>query len=143
MIAEAIWRKKPPGIGTAGSISRTVSDGRGNETTVRFSRPTLLPIYFRIALRAYDGFDEAAVGAAMRETLLAYVNEKLGIGESITVPALYGMLYQAAGAYAPAFALTDLLISGAFGVEREKLVPEWNQKYVLSSGSDVEIVVSQ
>ena len=141
-IAEAIWRKKPPGIGTAGSIAREVEDGQGNTCTVRFSRPMMIPVHFRIELRTYAGFDEAAVGEAMREALLAHVNEKLEIGESMTLPALYGMLYQAAGAFAPTFALTDLLASGTFGAEREKLAPAWNEKYVLNSGSDVEIVIS-
>ena len=52
------------------------------------------------------------------------------------------MLYQAAAGYASAFAIRALSVSGAFGVETEKLVPEWNQKFTLSRASDVTIVIS-
>ena len=142
-IAETIWRKKPPGIGTSGTLSRQVTDEKGNTHTVRFSRPTNLPIYFRIELRKYDGFDEDAVGAAMRSMLFTYVNRTLDIGEAMNIPQLYGMLYQAAGSYASTFAITDISVSGSHGVEREKLTPGWNQKFVLNnSSSDVTIVVN-
>ena len=66
LVASAIWRKKPPGIGTYGTVSRSVTDEQGNSHTVKFSRPTLLSISFRIELRSYSGFDEAAVTAAAK-----------------------------------------------------------------------------
>ena len=143
-ITETIWRKKPPGIGTSGTLSRQVTDEKGNAHTVRFSRPTNLPVYVRIELRKYDGFDEAAAGAAMRSALFTFVNRTLDIGEAMNVPQLYGMLYQAAGSYAPTFAITDISVSGSHGVEREKLTPDWNQKFVINNSiSDVTIVVSE
>ena len=52
LIADAIWRKKPPGIGTYGTKSRTVTDDRGNLHTVRLSRPVPVGIGFRVALRS-------------------------------------------------------------------------------------------
>ena len=141
-IASAIWRKKPPGVGTYGTVSRTVTDEQGNSHTVKFSRPTLLSISFRIELRSYDGFDEAAVTAAMRSALMTYINETMDIGEALNIPQLYGLLYQAAGSYASTFAITDLSCSGAHGIEREKLTPAWNAKFTLSSGTSVTVVVS-
>ena len=143
LIAEAIWKKKPPGIGTSGSVSRTVTDEQGNTHTVKFSRPTLLSIFYSIALRSYEGFDQAAVSAAFRSTLFQYTNQTLDIGEAITVPQLYGMLYQAAGEYASTFAITSLEISGSFGSSTEKVTPAWNQKFNLNnSETDVTITVS-
>ena len=141
-IAEAIWRCKPPGIGTCGSTSRTVTDDRGNTHTVRFSRPLLQPLVFYITLRAYEGFDEAAVTAAMKEALDSVVNGEMEIGEALNIPSLYGRLYQAAGTYASTFAVTDLAASGPGGMERAKLTPAWNEKYVLMSAEDVRITVS-
>jgi len=143
LIADAIWRKKPPGIGTSGTLSRTVTDEKGNSHTVKFTRPTLAAIAFRIELRSYEGFDEAAVSAAMKSALMTFVNQTLDIGEAINVPQLYGMLYQAAGSYASTFAITDLSISGNHGVEREKLVPAWNAKFTLTGSNDVTVVVSE
>ena len=139
-IAEAIWRKKPPGIGTSGTKSRTVTDERGNTHTVRFSRPVPVGIGFRVMLRNYDGFDEAAVTAMIKETLYNYTNA-LEIGASITVPQLYGLIYQAVGSYASTFAITDLVCTGSHGVEREKLVPEWNTKLTVPSLDDVAVIV--
>ena len=41
LIAEAIWRKKPPGIGTHGTLTRTVTDEQGNRYPPRVStRPS-------------------------------------------------------------------------------------------------------
>ena len=139
-IAEAIWRKKPPGIGTSGTKSRTVTDERGNMHTVRFSRPVPVGIGFRAALRSYDGFDEEAVTAAIKETLFNYANA-LEIGAPINVPQLYGRIYQAVGSYASTFAITDLACTGAHGAEREKLVPEWNTKLTVPSLNDVAVIV--
>ena len=140
MIADAIWRKKPPGIGTYGTKSRTVTDDRGNLHTVRLSRPVPVGIGFRVALRSYDGFDEEAVTAAIKETLFNYANA-LEIGAPINVPQLYGRIYQAVGSYASTFAITDLACTGAHGAEREKLVPEWNTKLTVPSLNDVAVIV--
>ena len=142
LVAGAIWRKKPPGIGTYGTVSRTVTDEQGNSHTVKFSRPTLLSISFRIELRSYPGFDEAEVTALMRSALMTYINETMDIGEALNIPQLYGLLYRAAGSYASAFAVTDLSCSGAHGVEREKLTPAWNAKFTLSSGTSVTVIVN-
>ena len=142
LIAEAIWRKKPPGIATAGTTSRTVTDAAGNSHTVRFSRPGLLAVSFRIELRSYEGFEEAEVVPAMKEALMAYVNETLDIGEAINVPQLYGMLYRAAGNAGSSFSVTDMTCSGNHGVSRERITPEWNQKFTLMSASEVTVVVS-
>ena len=140
LIADAIWRKKPPGIGTYGTKSRTVTDDRGNLHTVRLSRPVPVGIGFRVALRSYDGFDEEAVTAAIKETLFNYANA-LEIGAPINVPQLYGRIYQAVGSYASTFAITDLACTGAHGAEREKLVPEWNTKLTVPSLNDVAVIV--
>ena len=144
LVAEAIWNKKPPGIGTSGTLSRTVTDSAGNPHMVRFSRPELLAVYFRIALKAYDGFDETAVFGAIRQELFGYVNRTMEIGEELLIPRLYGMLYQAAGSYASTFAITDLSVSWSGGVEREKLTPGWNRKFTLvNSATDVTFIYEE
>ena len=140
-IADAIWRKKPPGVGTSGTLERTVTDDRGNPHTVRFSRPVPVAIGFRISLRSYEGFDAEAVPAAMKAALMTRVNGELEIGEAINVPQLYGMLYQAAGSHASTFAVTDLCATGTHGTEREKLVPAWNEKFTLPALSDMVVTV--
>ena len=142
-IADAVWRKKPPGIGTCGTVSRTVTDAQGNSHTVKFSRPVLQMIFFRIELRSYQGFDEPAVTAAMRSALMEYINRTLDIGEDLNVPQLYGLLYQAVGEYASTFAITDLSCSGNHGTSREKVDIAWNEKFSLANSSSVTVVVSE
>ena len=142
-IAETIYAKKPPGIGTWGSMTRQVSDGRGNTVPVSFSRPVLQLLQFVIRVRAYDGFDRSQVHARMAEALLHFVKEEVHIGEAINVPGLYGMLYQAAGSYASTFAVTDLSVTGPFGSSREKITPAWNQKYWMDSAAELVIEVEQ
>ena len=140
-IAEAIYAKKPPGIGTSGSVTRQVSDGRGNTVPISLSRPSQLMLQFIIQVRAYDGFDQTAIQPRMAAALMEYVNQELHIGSSINVPGLYGLLYQAAGEYASTFAITDFWVVGPFGTSREKIVPAWNQRYWINSESDVVLEV--
>ncbi len=141
-ICEAINRKKPPGVGTFGTLSRNITDEYGRSHTIRFSRPLLTLVTFRLSLRAYAGFDAAAVTALLKNRLLQYVEQELDIGESINVPRLYGMLYQAAGDYAPTFALTDLSVSSGGAQEREKLTCAWNGLFGIDGESSITVEVT-
>ena len=137
-IAEAIFRKKPPGIGTSGSLTRQVSDGRGNTVSISFSRPSLVLLQFRVVVKAYDGFDQAAVKEKMAEALFGHVNKEIHIGEAMNIPGLYGMLYQAAESLASTFAITDLVVNTyAYGTCREKIIPAWNERFWMDSTADV------
>jgi len=140
-IAEAIFKKKPPGIGTYGSMTKQVSDGRGNTVPISFSRPTILMIQFIVKVRAYDGFDQAQVQAGIQEALMQLVNGEMHIGQPINLPQLYGLLYRAAGDYASTFAVTDFYAVGAFETTREKIIPAWNQKFWMNAEGSVVIQV--
>ncbi len=141
-IAEAIWRKKPPGIGTHGTLTRTVQDEQGNRHSVSFSRPPTELVSFRVEMKSYDGFDAAAVTEAVQLALFHYVNDSLGIGDALNVPQLYGVIYQAAGEYASTFSVTDLSCSGNHGVSREKVDIPWNGKFSMVSSDEVTVIVS-
>jgi uncharacterized phage protein gp47/JayE len=47
-IADKIWETKPAGIETYGSTSKTVTDSQGQTHTIKFSRPTNVPIYIEL-----------------------------------------------------------------------------------------------
>ena len=142
LVAEAIWRKKPPGIGTYGSLARSVTDEQGNTHTVKFSRPTLLAISFWIELKSYEGFDADVVVPAIQSAIYHYVIDSLDIGDDLNVPQLYGLLYQAAGEYASTFAVTDMSCSGNHGVSREKVIANWNEMFTIVSTSEVRVVIN-
>ena len=140
-IAEAIWRKKPPGIGTDGSLSRVVTDEKGQEHTVKFSRPGMLTVHFNITIKTYDGFLLDAVQPLIRAALMDLMNNKFEIGQELIVPQVYGLLYQAAGSYASTFAITDIVVSGNYGVSRDKVTPAWNQIFTMVSSTEAVIVI--
>ena len=119
-----------------------MTDGQGNPHTVHFSRPPLQAVFFRIALTGYEGFDAEAVTAAIQNRLFTYVNLETDIGESINVPQLYGLVYQAAGDYAPTLSITDMSCSGNHGVSRERVVIAWNEKFTMGRLDDVTITVN-
>ena len=140
-IAEAIWNKKPPGIGTDGTLSRTVTDEKGQEHTVKFSRPGILTVHYNITIKTYDGFNLDAVQPLLRAALMDLMNNRFEIGQELIVPQVYGLLYQAAGEYASTFAIADIVVSGTFGTARDKVTPTWNQIFTMVSSSEVVIIV--
>ena len=143
LIASAIWMKKPPGIGTYGSVSRTITDPQGNQHVVKFSRPQQQFLVPHVVLRAYAGFDQAAVENAIRTDLMNHINAEMDIGEDLNVPQLYGRLYQAAGSLASTFAISDLNITSSTQVEqREKLISAWNGKWVINQADNITIQVN-
>ena len=127
-IAEAIFRKKPPGIGTYGGNSKTVVDGNGVSHTIYIQRPTLSIVAFNITIKTYAGFDNALVGV-IKQAIVDYI-EPFPIGQSLIVPSVYGVCYAAAGEKASTFAITDLeaVASAAGGSTRVQVPADWKTK---------------
>ena len=126
---------------TDGSLSRVVTDEKGQEHTVKFSRPGMLTVHFNITIKTYDGFSLDAVQPLIRAALMDLMNNKFEIGQELIVPQVYGLLYQAVGAYASTFAITDIVVSGNYGVSRDKVTPAWNQIFTMVSSSEAVIVI--
>lgn len=55
-IAEAIFLHKGIGCSTMGDVSVTVEDSSGDSNTIKFYRPTFVPIYVEVEVTAYAGF---------------------------------------------------------------------------------------
>lgn len=55
-IANLIWRNKVGGIQLIGSVSVNIVDDEGVTRTVKFSRPTVVPIYIALRLRTGTGY---------------------------------------------------------------------------------------
>lgn len=82
-IAVSIFENKPAGIETFGSITRALTDSQGFAQSVKFSRPTGVPIFVEIDLSVdanYPGDGDAQVQAA----IVAFGNS-LGIGQDVIV----------------------------------------------------------
>lgn len=125
-VAEAIFRKKPPGISTHGNYSRTVVDENGENHTVYLSIPATVFVTFTIAVTSYDGYT-ADVTDQMKNAVCDYVGS-LGIGQSLMVPSVTGVCYAAAGDKASTFAITDVLATWPGGNTRIRVPVDWDGK---------------
>ena len=137
-VAEAVFRKKAPGIATHGDYSKTVTDENGNSHTVYVSFPDTSYVTFTIAVTAYDGYDSSVTDKIVRG-VADYVSG-FRIGRSLMVPSVTGVCYAAAGDRASAFAVTDVLATWPGGNTRVKIPAAWNAKLdCLTSGVRVNV----
>lgn len=84
---DLLWQIKPAGIKTLGTEVGTVTDSNGQVHTLRFSRPTDVPIYVDLTLTINVNFPATGVQAA-KDAIVASGNA-LGIGkEVVTIPYL-------------------------------------------------------
>lgn len=74
-LAEALWNTVGAGIGTHGSLSRTIQDSQGNDQVISYSRPTEVPIYLwtwlTIDSDTYPSDGDDQVKAALVAKMLA------------------------------------------------------------------------
>ena len=135
-LADAIFRKKPPGIGTYGTHSKTVTDENGNSHTVYIYRPPSNYITFTLDIKTYAGFDNSLVDT-IKQAIQDYV-APFPVGQSLMVPSVYGVCYAAAGEKANTFAITDLTATApaSGGTTRIKVPADWNVKL----DADVDLI---
>lgn len=127
-LAEAVFRKKPPGIGTYGTTTKQVVDENGVSHGISIYRPSVSYITFDIFIKPYDGFDDSLYDA-MKQAIVSYLNG-FDIGQPLMVPSVYGVCYAAAGNLASTFAITDLAATAtaAGGTTRIKVPADWKTK---------------
>ena len=122
-IADAILRHKGIGCYTNGDIVETITDAGGYANTIRFYRPTDVPIYVDIQLVPYSGYmatmaDKVkaavvdyltgfAIAADVSVSLLAGV--AIGVNEDLKNPA-FGIGYVHIGTDPDALGATDIVI---------------------------------
>ena len=94
-IAEAIFRKKAPGIGTYGTTTKQVVDENGVSHSIAVYRPAASFITFSIEIKTYDGFDDSLLDT-IKQAIVSYISG-FQIGQSLVVPSVYGVCYAAAG----------------------------------------------
>lgn len=94
-VAEAIFSKKPAGIKTYGSVSKTVADASGKQQAVSFSRVAVLPVHIKVTVVKDNGFELDGV-EQIKSALAGYVNG-LSNGEDVIYTSLYRYIYGVAG----------------------------------------------
>ena len=136
-VADAVWAKKAPGVGTYGSTAQAVTDSFGQAHNVQFSRVSSKNCFVYFTIKRLAGCDDEAVTAAIAPAVADFANG-LGIAVPLIVPQLYAVAYAAAPSLSRTFAVADIqvAVSGGSGTAtREKVDCAWNQKIsVLKSG---------
>lgn len=109
-IAYAIWANRGIGCYPNGDIEKTVVDPNTNTPEViRFSRPTYVPIYVEMTVKAFTGYTTATT-TAIEEAIYTYLNS-LQIGEDLTLSALYAAALEVTpNLQTPLFSIRNLQI---------------------------------
>lgn len=136
-VADAIFATKAPGVGTYGSTSATVVDAYGNSNTISFSRPTTDRVVIVLSGNVYDArTDLAALKDSIKEAIMEYVNA-LGIGDSLTVNRLYGVIYSLDTV--TGLSMEDLYARINGTEERTTYTPNWDELLRIQSENDIDV----
>ncbi|MBQ6514561.1 MAG: hypothetical protein IJI09_07530, partial [Clostridia bacterium] len=139
-VAQAIFDHKPPGIATYGSTTGTAKDAAGNSYAIHFTRYTDRPVFIYPFISALPGGSQAAIEAAVVPAIRGFVG-KLGIGEALIIPQLYGVIYGADPALASTFVVTDIQVAepGGSSVVRSRIEANWDEIIVAPPTGGVSI----
>lgn len=137
-VAQAIFDKKAPGIGTWGSTSGTAVDAEGREHTIAFTRFSEKRIFLHLYIRVLDGGSQEIIQDAVTSAVTDYFNN-IGLAVPLNVPQLYGIAYAAGNGQQ--FVVSDVQVSvpGASGVIRDLVPCAWNERIALAPGSGFSI----
>lgn len=94
-IAEVIRKKKSLGVGTYGNTTLVIADSYGTPQAISFSRPTAVPVYLKLELKALPGYT-SPIAEKIKKTIAAWINN-LGIGNSVLISRLYSPANLTAG----------------------------------------------
>ena len=139
-VAQAIYDKKAPGIGTWGSNSGIATDAEGREHTVAFTRFTEKRIFLHLYIRVVEGGNQETIQNAVLPAVTEYL-DSLSLAAPLNVPQLYGVAYAADPAIAKTFVVTDIQVSapGVSGVIRDIVPCAWNERIAAAPGTGVTI----
>lgn len=137
-VAQAIYDKKAPGIGTWGSNSGTAVDAEGREHTIAFTRSSEKRIFLHLYIRVLDGGSQEIIQDAVTSAVTDYFNN-IGLAVPLNVPQLYGIAYAAGNGQQ--FVVSDIQVSvpGASGVIRDLVPCAWNERIALAPSNGLTI----
>ena len=141
-LAKVIFDHKPPGIGTHGSRSVTVTDSAGVAHTVKYGLFSRKYCTLNVTIKRLAGCDEERIKATCMPPLYDFI-DALDIAEPLVIGQLYGIIYNADPTIAQTFAVSDLQGArmGDASYVRTTLPVDWNQKLVsVTNGITFEFV---
>ena len=142
-VAQAIWDKKAPGIGTYGSTTVNAVDAEGNAHPVSFTRYTDKIVFVYLFIRVLAGGDQERIRNAVVPAITGDI-DSLGLAAPLNIPQLYGIAYAADPSIADTFIVTDIQVSamGAESVARDTITCAWNEKITAIEDGGVTVTFS-
>ena len=139
-VAQAIFDKKPPGIGTYGSTTGIAVDAEGGKHTVPFSRYRDKLIFIYLYIRVMEGGDPDIIQEKVVSAVNKYLDD-LGLATPLNVTQLYGAVYASDPEIAKTFVVSDIQVNmpGASGVVRDLVPCAWNEKLTAMPGVGVSV----
>ena len=137
-VAQAIFDKKPPGIGTFGSTTANAVDAQGNEHPISFTYVTDKLVVIYLFIRVLEGGNQDDIRNAIKQAVPDYINSR-GLASSLNVPQLYGVVYNAKPEIAKTFIVTDIqvAVTGTSSAVRDYVPCEWNEKLIAMRNGSV------
>ncbi|MBQ6506506.1 MAG: baseplate J/gp47 family protein [Clostridia bacterium] len=136
-VAQMVFDKKAPGIGTYGNLELPVNDAWGNAHTVKLQRITNANVALTIEIRPLAGYD-TTIPERIREALVEYAGT-LSVGQDLVVSSLYPVIYGAVETAVPAFSVNLLTATYGGTTTSGILTANWNQKFNIRA-AQVQIV---
>jgi uncharacterized phage protein gp47/JayE len=112
-IANAIAEKKTPGAGTYGTTTETVTDAYGIPHLIGFYRPTPVPIFYAITIKALSGFT-TDIQAQIVQAISDWTNS-VGIGNPVRLTRAYVPANLGGSAASATFEVTALTVGTSSG----------------------------
>lgn len=94
-VAAAIFRKKPIGIHSYGTITQTVTAADGTEHTIKFSTIDFLNIIINVSVQTNTYFPADGV-AQIKQKLIDYIST-FNSGQDVNKSSLYGYIHSVSG----------------------------------------------
>lgn len=110
-IAEMIWKKKAPGVGTYGDESVSYTDVFNHQNIINFSRPSFKGVSVTVEFTVFALIDESLLKVTIPNAIAEYINS-LSIGEDLLVTKLYGVIYNANPTSSVPFSVKTIKVSG-------------------------------
>lgn len=140
-LAQAIFDKKAPGVGSFGTSTGTAVDAEDNSHSVRFSRFEESEVFVYLFITVLQGGNQATIRNTVIPAVFNYI-DRLGIAVPLNIPQLYGVAYIANPEIANTFIVTDIQVSvpGGSSVKRDKVDCAWNEKIIADPEYGVDII---
>ena len=94
-IGATIWRTHAGGITTYGTQAVTVNDSQGIPHTMRFNRPTEVPIHLQIKVTANPEKELSAAAVTIIQRAIVSQGAGLTVGQDVILQSFYGTVYNA------------------------------------------------